>query len=118
MCIGVSRQKNSRVKGVTHEKKLKKTCMHKQPVDKHWPHLLNAGMAMTTTVTEEEIYIAVTKNCFTETANGSRKLSSVGLKRLAYSLDGLYHYKFLSYISLPVFPFNRYLQYFLTKRWI
>ena len=92
--------------------------MHKQPVDKHWPHLLNAGMAMTTTVTEEEIYIAVTKNCFTETANGSRKLSSVGLKRLAYSLDGLYHYKFLSYISLPVFPFNRYLQYFLTKRWI
>ena len=71
--------------------------MHKQPVDKHWPNLLNAGMAMTTTATEVEIYIAFTKNCFTEPPNGSRKLSSVGLiKRLAYSLDGLYHYKFLS----------------------
>lgn len=87
-------KKNSRLKGVTREKKLKK--LHAQPVDKHWPNLLNAGMAMTTTATEEEIYIAFTKNCFTEPPNGRRKLSSVGLKRLAYSLERLYNYKFLS----------------------
>lgn len=46
------------------KKKVKKTCMHKQPVDKHWPNLLNAGMAVTATATQEEIYIAFTKNCF------------------------------------------------------
>lgn len=38
--------------------------MHKQPVDKHWPNLLNAGMAMTTTATEVEIYIAFTTKLF------------------------------------------------------
>lgn len=61
MYIGVSRQKISLLKGVTHEKKLKKTCMHKQPVDKHWPNLLNAGMAMTTTETRKKFTMQLRK---------------------------------------------------------
>ena len=45
--------------------------MHKQPVDKHWPNLLNAGMAMTATATEVEIYIAKTVSLSRLTEAGS-----------------------------------------------
>ena len=101
--IGVHRceqRKNSRLLRVTHGKKLKKTCMHKQPVDKHRPNLLNTGTA----ATEEEINSAFMfyEKLFRAPPSGSPEGFIARSKTTG--IFGRGYISFFVYISLQVFP--------------
>lgn len=102
--IGVHRceqRKNSHLLRVKHGKKLKKTCMHKQPVDKHRPNRLNTGTA----ATDEEINSAFMfyEKLFRAPPSGSRKLLSLARSKTT-GIFGRGYISFFVYISLPVFP--------------